>query len=125
VSHNASGGMDDFLFEYSMFLITAARGTLDEPHTYGALRLIDGITRLTEVYSRSPEIKPDKFLLKIRQEIQTSLDRAMTSQERLTKFMDELIVKFTDEMKRRYVNRTDTADRLPSADFLVKEKQSD
>jgi hypothetical protein len=109
MSGTFSGGIGDFIFEYSIFLITAARGTLDEPHTYGALRLIDGITRLTDVYSRSPEIKPDEFLLKVRQEIQLNLDRAMTSEERLTKFMDEMIVEFADEMKRRYSSRTGTA----------------
>jgi hypothetical protein len=104
----SSGGIDDFIFEYSIFLVTAARGTLDEPRTYGALRLIDGITRLTDVYSKSPEIKPDNFLLEVRHEIQANLDLAMTSEERFSKFMDELIVKFTDEMKKRYSGRAGT-----------------
>ena len=94
--------LDSFLFEYSTFLITAARGTLDEPRTYGALRLVDGISRLTEIYSRVPDIKSDEFLLQIRAEIQTNLDMAMTSEERLTEFLDGLVVKFTDEMKKRY-----------------------
>ena len=92
----------DFIFEYSIFLITAARGTLDEPRTYGALRLIDGITRVTELYSKSQLIKPDKFMLEIRAEIRANLDYAMKSEELLTRFMDKLILKFTDEMKRRY-----------------------
>ena len=69
---SSNSGIDDFIFEYSIFLITAARGTLDEPHTYGALRLIDGITRLTGIYSKSPEIQPDQFLLEVRHEIQTN-----------------------------------------------------
>ena len=89
MSENSSGGIEGFLFEYSIFLITAARGTLDEPHTYGALRLIDGIARLTNVYSKSPEIKPDKFLLEIREEIRTNLDEALKSEERLAKFMTD------------------------------------
>jgi len=91
----------DFIFEYSIFLITAARGTLDEPRTYGALRLIDGITRLTELYSKS-QTNPDNFMLEIRAEIQSNLDYAMKSEELLTEFMDKLILKFTDEMKTRY-----------------------
>ena len=106
MSINSASGIDEFIFEYSIFLITAARGTLDEPKTYGALRLLDGITRLTDLYSKSPEIKPDKFLLEIRQEIQTSLDRAMKSEEMLTEFLDGLVIKFTDEIKRRYGHTT-------------------
>jgi hypothetical protein len=94
--------LSEFIFEFSIFLITAARGTLDEPRTYGALRLIDGITRLTELYEKSEEIQPDRFLLEIRAEIQENLDQAMKSEELLIKFMDKLILKFTDEMKRRY-----------------------
>lgn len=91
-----------FLFEYSTFLVTAARGTLDEPHTYGALRLLDGISRLTEIYSTVPDIKSDEFILQVRAEIQKNLDQAMTSEERLREFLDGLVVKFTDEMKKRY-----------------------
>ncbi len=102
MSSEESSAMDAFIFEYSIFLVTAARGTLDEPRTYGALRLIDGISRLMEMYSRVPGIKPDEFLLKMKSEIQSNLDIAMTSEERLTKFLDDLVVKFTDEMKNRY-----------------------
>jgi hypothetical protein len=102
MSDGSSESLEDFLFEYSIFLITAARGTLDEPHTYGALRLIDGITRLTELYSKSSAVKPDRFLLEIRKEIQANLDSVMKSDEAFTKFIEGLIVKFTDEMERRY-----------------------
>jgi Family of unknown function (DUF6092) len=110
VSSSSSNGIDSFIFEYSLFLITAARGTLDEPHTYGALRLLDAITRLTDIYSKFPEIPPDKFLLEVRDEIQRNLDLAMKSEDRLTEFMDGLIVKFTDEMKRRFAKFADVAE---------------
>jgi hypothetical protein len=109
-NRKSSGGIDEFIFEYSLFLITAARGTLDEPHTYGALRLIDAITRLTEMYSKFPEMVPDKFLIEVKDEIQKNLDNAMKSEENLTKFMDGLIVKFTEEMKRRYASYVDVAE---------------
>ncbi len=102
MNDNSNKDIDGFLFEYSIFLVTAARGSLDEPHTYGAMRLIDGISRLTELYSRSSEIKPDKFLLEIKEEIRENLDSVMKSEELFTKFIEQLIVKFTDEMQRRY-----------------------
>ncbi len=98
----AETGIEAFVFEYSLFLLTAARGTIDEPKIYGALRLVDGISRLTELYSKSPAVKKDDFLLGIKAEIQANLDRVLKSEEEFARFMDGLIVKFTDEMKRRY-----------------------
>ena len=98
----SANSIEGFLFEYSIFLVTAARGTLDEPRTYGALRLIDSITRLTELYSKTSTVKPDKFLLEVRKEIQMKLDNVMQSEEAFTAFIEQLIVKFTDEMEKRY-----------------------
>jgi Family of unknown function (DUF6092) len=102
LNNYSADSIEGFLFEYSIFLVTAARGTLDEPHSYGALRLIDGITRLTELYSKTSAVKPDRFLLDIRREIQVKLDSVMQSEEAFTAFIEQLIVKFTDEMERRY-----------------------
>jgi len=102
LNNYSTDGIEGFLFEYSIFLVTAARGTLDEPRVYGALRLIDGITRLTELYSKTSAVKPDKFLLEVKKEIQEKLDNVMQSEEALTSFIEQLIMKFTDEMERRY-----------------------
>lgn len=102
MNENPRKGIEEFIFEYSLFLLTSARGTVDEPRLYGALRLVDGISRLTDLYSRSAELKQDEFLMGIRAEIETHLNNAMTSDEQFIRFMDDLIVKFTDEMKRRY-----------------------
>jgi len=103
-SERESGnGIETFLFEYSLYLLTSARGTVDEPKIYGALRLVDGIVRLEHIYSKCPGLKKDKFLLEIKSEIQTNLDRVLKSEEEFAKFMDSLIAKFTDEIKRRYV----------------------
>jgi hypothetical protein len=101
--NDSKESIEAFIFEYALFLLTSARGTADEPHLYGALRLIDGISRLTELYSRTTsEIKPDKFLLEVNGEIQAKLTHAMKSDDSFIQFMDGLIVKFTDEMMKRY-----------------------
>jgi hypothetical protein len=102
LNNYSADSIEGFLFEYSIFLVTAARGTLDEPRTYGALRLIDGIARLTELYSKTPAVKPDKFLLEVKKEIQAKLDSVMQSEEAFTAFIEQLIMKFTDEMEKRY-----------------------
>ena len=102
---SSEDGVESFLFEYSLFLLTAARGTIDEPKIYGALRLVDGISRLTEIYSKSADIERDEFLLGIGAEIRANLDRVLKSEDEFAQFMDNLIVKFTDEMKRRYTTK--------------------
>jgi hypothetical protein len=99
---NSDDGIENFFFEYSLFLLTAARGTVDEPKIYGALRLVDAIGRLTEVYSRSDAFGKDEFLLSVKSEIEANIDTALTSEADFVRFMDRLIVKFTDEMKKRY-----------------------
>ncbi|MDA4111993.1 MAG: DUF6092 family protein [Thaumarchaeota archaeon] len=100
--NNSENAIEEFLFEYSLFLLTSARGAVDEPHLYGSMRLLDGISRLTELYSKSKKIKPDDFLLEANSEIKANLDTIMKSDEEFVRFIDSLLVKFTDEMKKRY-----------------------
>ena len=99
---NASGRSEEFLFEYSLFLLTSARGLAGEPRLYGALRLLDGMSRLTGLYSTTDKIVPDPFLLKMKADIDANVNKVMKSDEEFIQFMDELITKFTTEMKRRY-----------------------
>jgi len=72
-----------------------------EPHIYGSLRLLDAISRLTDIYSKSDKLKPDPFLLKAKQEIDANKYRVMASEEEFIAFMARLTVEFTDELKRR------------------------
>src|SRR5208282_1305371 len=93
---------EQHIFELALFLLTAARGCVGEPPIYGPLRLVDAISRLTDIYSKSDKLKPDPFLLKAKQEIDANKYRVMASEEEFIAFMDRLIVEFTEEMKRRY-----------------------
>ncbi|MCL5067811.1 MAG: DUF6092 family protein [Thaumarchaeota archaeon] len=93
---------EQYLFEYSMFLLTAARGCVTEPHMYGPLRLLDAISRLTELYSRTDKIRADQFLLQAKKQIDDNKNTVMASEEEFVAFMDKMIVEFTRELKRRY-----------------------
>jgi hypothetical protein len=101
-----TGRSEEFLFEYSLFLLTSARGLVGEPRLYGALRLLDGISRLTDLYSTTDKILPDPFLLKVKAGIDANVNKVMKSDEEFIRFMDDLIVKFTEEMKKRYSPHT-------------------
>lgn len=95
-------GGERHLFELSLFLLTAARGCVDEPKMYGPLRLVDALSRLVDIYSKTDKLEPDPFLLKAKEEIDTKKYLVMASEDDFVAFIDSLIVRFADEMKRRY-----------------------
>jgi hypothetical protein len=63
---------------------------------------MDAITRLTAIYSKTDKLKPDPFLLKVKDEIDANKALAMKSEEEFIAFMDRMVIEFTDEMRRRY-----------------------
>jgi hypothetical protein len=89
------------IFELSLYLVTAARGCVDERHMYGPLRLMSAVSRLSSLYSRSGALKPDPFLVNAAKEIDENLDKVMSSEDDFVAFMDQMVIKFTDELKRR------------------------
>jgi nitroreductase len=101
-SSPASPTPEQFLFEYTLFLLTAAHGIPNEPRVYGAIRLVDAVSKLTGLYSTTRSLKPDPFLLAATKKIDTELDIAMTSEGEFMAFIDRLVDDFTHELKRRY-----------------------
>jgi len=101
LSKNPTKTPEQFLFEYALFLLTAAQGSMSEPHIYATLRLLDGISRLLEVYSTTNSIKSDDFLIAAKKEIDANKHKAMVSELEYQVFIDELVRKFADELKRR------------------------
>jgi uncharacterized protein YfeS len=94
--------LEDSLFELALFLLISARGCVDEPRIYGSFRLMDALSRLCEVYSKSDKLAPDEFLSKIKEQVDRDKYKSIQSEEEFIKSMDDLVVKFTDELKRRY-----------------------
>lgn len=88
------------IFDYTLFLLTAARGVVDEPHIYGSLRLVDAARRIIEIYFNTSKTE-DEFLKQLKKMIDEREYIVMESEEKFTQFIDELIVKSVDEMKRR------------------------
>ena len=101
-SKNRTGTPEDFLFDYAVFLVTAARGITSEPRHYGAIRLLDAISKIAGLYSTTASLKPDKFLLEEKMKIDTKLDTAMVSEEEFMRFIDTLVDDFTNELMKRH-----------------------
>ena len=93
---------DQFLFEYALFLVTAARGITSEPRHYGAIRLLDAVSKMTGLYSTTTALKPDPFLIEAKRKIDAKLDTAMVSEEEFMKFIDGLVNDFAHELLKRH-----------------------
>jgi len=93
--------LNDFVFGLAVSLLTSARGCMDEPRVYGPLRLIEALSALTNIFDYDI-IEKDEFLLGAKNEIDTKLAPAvMQSEEEFTRMLDDLIRRFTIELKKR------------------------
>jgi nitroreductase len=101
-SDNEKVTPEQYIFELALFLLTAARGCVTEPHMYGPLRLVDGVSRLTDLYSKTDLLKSDQVLIDAKKKIDEKKYLVMASPDEFVKFMDEMIGQFSEEMKRRY-----------------------
>jgi len=93
--------LNDFVFGLTVSLLTSARGCMDEPKVYGPLRLIEALSALTNIYDYDV-LEKDEFLLNAKNEIDTKLVPAvMQSEEEFKTMLDDLIRRFTAELKKR------------------------
>lgn len=97
---------EEHLFDILIFLVTSTRGCIDEPPLYGPFRLVDALSRLIDLYDRVPGLKKDAFLTEIKAEIDRKKFLVMSDPEGFKKFLDELVRKFTVELKRRSGQRS-------------------
>jgi len=91
----------EFVYDLATYLLTSARGCMDEPLIYGPLRLIDGLSRLVTISQYAPCIEPDEFLLKAKKRIDENKYVLMQSEEQFKAFLDSLTKEFISELKRR------------------------
>jgi len=97
----SKGTPDQFLLEYAMFLLTAAQGIPNEPRLYGAIRLVDAISRITGLCSAAG-LKPDPFLVESKKRVDAALDTALSSEGEFLLAINSLVDDFTLELTKRY-----------------------
>ena len=93
---------EQFLFEYAFFLLTAAQGIPNESRLYGAIRLVDAVSRLTGLYSTTTALKPDPFLIEAKKRVDAALDTALSSDDQFISAINGLVKDFTQELTKRY-----------------------
>lgn len=88
----------DELFLLVGFLLTSACNLYDEPAGYGPFRLVDAAGRLIHfLQARGPS---DPFL----QELEQAIDRERfgnSNDQQLRAVLDELVLRYTSELKKR------------------------
>ena len=92
---------NEYFFEILVFLATSARGCVDEPPLYGPLRLIDALSRLVDLPKYAPCLKEDKFLKRVKAEIDEKKFLVMFDPEKFKEFLDDVVHQFTKELKKR------------------------
>ena len=91
------------LIKLFCYMITSARGCLEEPKLYGPFRLIDSVGRLITLLDN--EGLADDFLKKERAKIEESKYLVMQDEKGFTKFLDELVIDFTQKLKQGAVKK--------------------
>lgn len=92
---------EDEAFELLTFLVTSARGCVDEPETYGTFRLIDAASRLLDFLLKSEEAQDKEFYSHLKEEIDEKKLWLMTDEEAYFNFLGEATRKVAKQLKRR------------------------
>ncbi len=96
---------NDYLFEIAVFLATSAQGCLNEPPLYGPFRLLDALSKLADLPEYSAGLNSDRFLKEIKAIVDDKKFLVMYDAEGFKKAIDEIVEKFTKELKRRYLTK--------------------
>jgi hypothetical protein len=90
--------MEKALFDLIGYMLTSARGLMEEPQSYGPFRLIEGVSRLCEILIKEKTEFQDTYLL-LKEKIDERKFSLMTDEEEFVALMDETILDFTRRMK--------------------------
>jgi hypothetical protein len=88
------------LFDLVGYMLTSARGLVDEPPLYGPFRLIDGASRLCEILAQEDE-EYSGFYKDLKSKIDARKYTVMTDTDTFINLMDELVYDFTKKLKER------------------------
>ena len=91
--------LNDKHFQLLSFLITSARGCIDEPFIYGPLRLLDGAYRLLSIMK--DEGKVDEDLEELQNDIEECIDILMYDEKEFVKMLNDLSQKLGEIIKKK------------------------
>jgi len=95
---------NDYLFEIAVFLATSAQGCLNEPPLYGPFRLLDALSKLAELPDYVTGLTSDHFLKEVKDIVDDKKLLVMYDVEGFKKAIDEIVEKFAQELRARYLD---------------------
>ena len=93
---NMESILNDNHFKLLSFLITSARGCVDEPPLYGSLRLVEAASRLIEIMEGA---KTNDQIVSMKRLIEEKKNIVMYDEEEFVTFLDELSKKLAEIIK--------------------------
>ncbi|AGK62008.1 hypothetical protein Asulf_02045 [Archaeoglobus sulfaticallidus PM70-1] len=92
------GELNKEFFELLCYVLTSARGLMDEPKMYGPFRLVDTASRIISILEKHGIA--DDFLAEERKKIDEGKYSVMESEEKFKEFLDRIIQDFAEELKK-------------------------
>jgi len=88
------------LFDLVGYMLTSARGLVDEPPLYGPFRLLDGVSRLCDILTQEGS-EDEPFYKDLKTKIDERKYSVMSDTDSFIDLMDELVLDFTSKLKKR------------------------
>lgn len=88
---------EDPLFDLFCYMSSSAKGLLDEPKSYGPLRLVESMERLIEIIEKNEFFQEKEVYSEIKEKIKEEKHTVMTDEERFEKFLDDLVQLLAEE----------------------------
>jgi hypothetical protein len=92
-------------FKLLSFLVSSARGCVDEPALYGSLRLIDAAARLIDIMQEEGLVNDD--LIRLRELIKEKMDLVMYGEAGFVEFLDYVSQELVKIVKKATQSETD------------------
>jgi len=87
------------LFEIIGYLLTSARGLVDEPKMYGPFRIIEGVSRICRLLEKEESQYRD-FYKKLREEIDREKFTVMNNEEAFVNLLDKVVLEYAKQLKK-------------------------
>jgi len=82
------------LFDLIGYMLTSARGLVDEPRLYGPFRLVDGVSRLCTLLEQEASPHRD-FFAGLREKIDEGKFSVMTDEKAFIALLDDAVLEYT------------------------------
>lgn len=92
-------GLDEGLFELIGYLLTSARGLLDEPAEYGPFRLVEAVSRLSGLMAEGGS-RHEEFLRRMQRTVDEGKLSLMTDPQAFTRLLDQAVIEYTRRLKQ-------------------------